>query len=78
MSDLTTCNHCSLAAIRRRAKREGKKITILADATWGLGGVNVYVHPRNVDVKKLTAGDKGSRRKYFASWFMELTTHCVC
>jgi hypothetical protein len=58
MSELTQCNHCSLIGIRRRAKQSGKKVTLLTDARWGMGGVNVYVHPKDVNVRLLDGGDR--------------------
>jgi hypothetical protein len=78
MSELTQCNYCSLRRIRRDAKREKKRVTILSDARWGMGGVNVYVHPRDVNVSRLRGGEDGPRREYFVSWFMQLTQHCCC
>ena len=78
MSELTQCNYCSLRHIKADAQRRGKKVTILSDARWGMGGVNVYVHPKGVVIAKLEGGEEGARKKYFVSWMMELTAHCVC
>jgi len=78
MSELTQCNYCSMSRIRRDAKAEKKKVTVLADARWGMGGVNVYVHPCDVNIRKLEGGENGERAKYRVSWMMELSEHCVC
>ena len=78
MSERTSCNHCSLLGIRRRAKQQGKGVTILDDARWGMGGVNVYVHPKEINVRKMEGGEDGQRARYRVAWFKELTTHCVC
>jgi hypothetical protein len=78
MSELTRCNYCSLQRIKEDAKAEKRKVTILADARWGMGGVNVYVHPPGVNIKKLEGGEDGPRKRYFVSWFMALTQHCAC
>lgn len=78
MSELTSCNYCSLQRIRADAKRERKRVTVLADARWGMGGVNVYVHPRDVNVRLLDGGEEGPRRKFHVAWFMQLTAHCAC
>jgi hypothetical protein len=43
-----------------------------------MGGVNVYVHPENVDIKALAGGEDGERSKYRAAWFMELSKDCAC
>lgn len=72
------CNFCSLKNIRRKASERGEKITIMKDATWGMGGINVYVHPTNIKIENISGGEDGDRAKYRKSWFMELTDHCVC
>lgn len=68
MSEFTMCNYCSLMATIRRAALLGKEVTVLH-------GHTVYVHPPDVDVTKL---DGPEREKFFCSWYMELTNHCVC
>ena len=78
MSYLTPCNWCSLQQIKKRAKAENKKVTILRDAKWGLGGMNVYVHPKAVVVGKLKGGEDGARKKYRTAWFQELSQSCCC
>jgi len=75
MSELTPCNYCTLRRIRERAKVSGVRVTVLRDAKWGLGGVNVYVHPVKVNVRKLREYDRG---KYRAAWFMEVGQSCEC
>jgi len=77
MSD-RPCNYCSFQKIKSRAKADKKKVTVLRDARWGMGGVNIYVHPPKVDVSKLSDGEDGERRQYFVAWFMELPSHCCC
>ena len=67
MSEMTRCNYCTLQSIKRQAKEDGKLVTQI--------GQDVYVHPRKVNIKIMTP--KG-RKKYFAAWFMELTTSCSC
>jgi hypothetical protein len=54
------------------------KVTKLHDATWGMGGVNIYVHPKDVDISKLPGGEDGERAKYHESWYMELPKSCHC
>jgi hypothetical protein len=78
MSELTQCNYCSLQAIKARAKHEKKQVTLMAGHPWKGGmpnGIDVYVHPRGIQVRQMTHHD---RRKYWSSWFMELSDHCVC
>jgi hypothetical protein len=72
MSELTQCNYCSLHAIRQRAQREKKKVTINPDVDYSLGGTNVYVHPKDVKITK------DNHEKYFVSWMMEVGDHCGC
>jgi len=67
MSELTSCNYCSLRAIKARAKKEGKKVKVKPATYEGelrkfafQGGVDIFV-----DGKKV-------------AWFMELPNHCCC
>lgn len=78
MSELTSCNHCNLRRIKDDAKKQRERVTVIADAHWGMGGVNVYVHPKDVNVRSMKGGEEGARKAYWRSWFMELTDHCVC
>lgn len=78
MSDLTLCNYCNLRSIRERAKKDNMKVTTLRDAGWGLGGINVYVHSRNIDITSLKGGEDGERKKFRVAWLMELTSNCCC
>ena len=78
MSELTSCNYCSLCQIKRQAKAQGKKVTVLCDADWGAGGFNVYVHPKDVNIRKLDGSEDGERACYRQSWMMEIPSQCEC
>lgn len=78
MSEFTECNYCRLQRIKNDAKHTKMKCTILSDSTFKLGGVNIYVHPREVDIKSLPGGEHGPRKKYRVTWFMELGDRCCC
>lgn len=71
MSELTPCNHCTLKRIRRRAEKEGKKVTLVGNRGW----TTAYVHPKDIDIKTLSAKQ---REPYFAASFMALTDYCCC
>ena len=75
---MSICNFCSYRRIVANANKKGSVVTVLRDAEWGMGGVNVYVHPREVEIKALSCGEDGERSKYRVSWFMELQDHCAC
>jgi hypothetical protein len=75
---MNRCNYCHMKFIKNRANRDGMKVTTLRDARWGMGGVNVYVHPASVDIKSIEGGEDGERSKYRQAWFMELTQSCAC
>lgn len=78
MSELTQCNYCSLQHYHSEAKAKQLKVTVLPDAKFGLGGVNVYVHPKDVSIKELSGGEDGERKQYRQAWFMELPERCCC
>lgn len=67
MSELTTCNFCTLRRMRERAKKNGDQITLI--------GQDVYRHPKDVKLKDLPAAE---RKKYWAAWFMSLSSSCCC
>jgi len=72
MSDLTPYNKDTLTRIKHDAKQKGLAVTVLHDAKWGMGGMNVYVHPKNVSIKDIPGGEGGDRAKYRQAWFMAL------
>jgi len=75
MSDMTSCNYCTLLRIKARAKKEGKIVTILPDTSSLLGGLNVYVHPKEVKIKDLA---EIARETYGGVWFWALGDRCGC
>jgi len=75
---MANCNYCDLRIIKRNAKASGKSVTVLEDATWGLGGKNVYVHPPSVKIEDLPGGEDGERKQYRVAWFMSIPVQCVC
>lgn len=74
----TQCNYCYLKTIRRKAKAEGKKVTILNDTKWEVGGFNIYVHPSNVNIRELIGGEDGERKEYRSAWVWEIGKRCSC
>lgn len=78
MSELTICNHCLLKRIKREAQKNNLKISILSDAEWGMGGQNIYVHPRDINISSLSNGEDGERAKYRKAWVMEIPDQCCC
>ena len=71
------CNYCNYQSIKRRAKQEGSRIYKRA-ASWGLGGVNIYVVPKGdkLDTREDKEGNTISGQ--FGAWFMELPDSCHC
>lgn len=65
MSELTSCNYCTLRAIEARAKLRGLQVTGM--------GQHVYVHPSGVEKDQLKPDGE-----YHVAWFMELTESCCC
>jgi len=71
MSELTRCNYCTLADIKRRAKEGNKRVI----QKWSKpGGVDVYVLPK--DRKKYQHEEPPEASK--VAWLAALTSHCVC
>ena len=68
------CNYCRLNRIKKDAEN-GLKVTILSDAVWGLGGKNVYVHPKEIKISSLSDGE---RSKYRKAWMKEIPKQCFC
>lgn len=66
------CNYCTFQRIKKRAKKEGKKVTI-RKASGPLGGVDIFVHPTGIKPEGFL-----SRAEYFEAWFMELPDKCAC
>lgn len=75
---MSICNYCILQSIKKQAKLKGYKVTILYDAKWGLGGVNVYVHPKSIKISDLSGGEDGERKQYRKAWMMEIPVYCCC
>lgn len=77
MSELTKCNFCDLTRIKEEAKENKEVVTVVPSKgkIGSLGGVEVYVHPRDVFIEGLT---KSQAKRYWVAWMMEVTDHCVC
>jgi hypothetical protein len=82
MSELTTCNYCSLQGIKRRAREDALRVVLLPARRvdkYFLGGWDVFRFPRSMwTAKQFKALKPGAQRNWWVCWFMELTDHCVC
>lgn len=63
MSELTTCNYCSLQKMKARAKERGVEVVV---ATHSFGEMRGWTSARY------------SNEEEPSHWFMQLTAHCVC
>jgi len=68
MSQLTSCNRCTLKLLRKR-KSPGESIKVVEDKDSGMGGFNVYQFPK---------GHKIIHSKHFVAWLMEIPERCEC
>jgi hypothetical protein len=82
MSELTQCNYCSLAGIRRRAREDKQRVVLLPTPPtrkFYMGGWEVYRFPKSMwtvaQFKKLSPD---AQRNWWVCWFMEISDHCVC
>ncbi len=79
MSSLTSCNYCTLRALRKKYKGTGTRVLVRNNAKWGMGGVNVYALLRGVLVPDGgIEEDSEFHKKWFKCWLMEISDHCVC
>lgn len=67
MGEFTQCNYCSFEQLKKRAKRDGKVVTVKR-STFELGGSEVYVHKK---------GEVLSKQNWVA-WMMLIPTQCEC
>lgn len=73
---MSQCNFCSFELLKTRAKKAGLAYTTINESrNDGLGGVNIYVHPKNIDIHKLTESERDT---FFQEWYMELGNKCEC
>ncbi len=68
MGDLTPCNFCNLARIKR-ARLRGESIKVVPSKESKLGGFNIY---------KLAVGEKINHDRDFIAWMMEIPDECAC
>lgn len=78
MSELTQCNYCNLEAIKANARKKKQWVTLLGLPHSKLGGIEVYVHPKDVTITALEKQDKKEIKKYWVAWMWVITDHCVC
>ena len=68
MSELTTCNYCTLKGMKARAKKMNTRIVVApGKASWG-----------GFDIHELKKKNDKPHDKNFRCWFMGLTDSCVC
>lgn len=66
---MSQCNHCSMKAIERDARKQGKRVVKMPSALMGsMGGFEIHV----------TGPWEKPSKKNFKAWMMEITQHCVC
>lgn len=75
---MAVCNWCALQQIREIALRDKLAIACLG-SNHPLGGVDIYLHPWDVEVMYQSDSDGELRRKYFVCWMMHLPgVVCTC
>lgn len=72
---MSQCNFCNLKEPKREARKNRQKVTLRPG--WN-GGLDVYVHPKNVVIPKIDGDKNPLRKKYCHQWFQALTDRCVC
>jgi hypothetical protein len=74
MSELTQCNFCHLEDIKARAWRDKQKVT-LVPSSHELKGLDVYVHPKDINIHLL---HEPTKQKYWICWFWAIGAKCEC
>lgn len=69
------CNHCAFRELQRSAKERGERLVTRRDAG-RLGGINVYCVKKGAHQPQIMS--RTWHDAHFHSWYMELTSHCVC
>lgn len=74
---MTICNYCSYQNEKARAKERGMVATLSSrGANFGLGGVNLYIHPKDVKLSKLSDDELAQYDGHH--WFMSVPDGCCC
>ena len=72
---MSQCNYCNFKQIERIADTQGMVVTLKPG--W-MGGIDVFVHPKNVVIEK-GAGEEGHpQHQYKYSWMMMISSSCCC
>ena len=79
MSELTSCNYCTLQGMKRRAKANDERVITMPSFHRAPTprGIDVFVVPVGV-TKSHLRNHEVLRDEFGGTWFMELTQHCVC
>ena len=83
MSELTSCNFCTLEGVKRRAKRDGMRVLTMPGQSYQgeegslPAGIEVYVVPKGV-TKAHLAARRDLRERFGGRWFMALSGSCCC
>ena len=72
---MSECNFCTYERLKKKLPKDHKITKIRSGFNGGLGGVDIYIHPKNVKLKELSDIDK---KQYWKIWFMELPNRCAC
>lgn len=82
MSSLTQCCYCGLQTIKRRAKKENKRVVLKPSSF--LGGTEVFLVPKGEKLplyrepsKKEPDGD-AVYQKFNVGWMMQISSECCC
>jgi len=72
-----SCNYCSYQKQKRDAESRGMVVTLSARrANFGLGGLNTYVHPPNINLRDVP--DSNLEQYNSHSWYMSVPDSCCC
>ena len=70
------CNYCLYRRMRQVAEARGQYLRV-KEVGGEQGGVNVYQVPNSIQRYDLVKGSE-DHDKYFKTWLMAVSDHCVC
>ena len=70
---MAQCNLCTLNQIKAAAAKEKKEVSVMA-ARGKMGGFDVFVHPKGIEIRR----KNHSGEPYWRTYLMAIPESCCC